>query len=353
MDEAVELIRTWCAKRADRRAHRRRPAPPRPHTADRLRVPSDRRRRRRPHGAALRPPRQAAGDDGLARRPRPVEAGGRGRPALRAGRRGRRLCRLRRVLAIEAAEAEGIPHARCIVLIEASEESGSPDLPAHVDHLGDRLGTPELVVCLDSGCLDTDRLWLTTSLRGMAVGRLTVEVLEQGAHSGSGQRHRAVQLPHHAPAARSRRGQRRPARSCFPSCTSRSPPTASSRSPAPPASSATARTSSSASPARHEPMSDDPIEQFVAQSWRPTLSYIGADGLPPTGRSGNVLRPSTTLALSFRLPPTCDAAAALAAVERVLLADPPSQASVTLHGRRSAPGLERAVARALARRRAR
>ena len=112
------------------------------------------------------------------------------------------------LLAIEAAEAEGIPHARCIVLIEASEESGSPDLPAHVDHLGDRLGTPELVVCLDSGCLDTDRLWLTTSLRGMVVGRLTRRGARAGSALGSGQRHRAVQLPHPAPAARSRRGQR-------------------------------------------------------------------------------------------------------------------------------------------------
>ena len=98
-------------------------------------------------------------------------------------------------------------------------------------------------------------------------------------------------------------------------------------------------------------MSDDPIEQFVAQSWRPTLSYIGADGLPPTGRSGNVLRPSTTLKLSFRLPPTCDAPAALAAVERVLTAEPPGHASVTFTDAESRRRLERALARALAGRR--
>ena len=88
------------------------------------------------------------------------------------------------LLAIEAAQAEGTPHARCIVLIEASEESGSPDLPAHVEALGDRLGEPELVVCLDSGCLDTEQLWVTTSLRGLVGGTLTVEVLTEGVHSG-------------------------------------------------------------------------------------------------------------------------------------------------------------------------
>src|SRR5690606_19696678 len=87
--------------------------------------------------------------------------------------------------AVEAAQAAGLPHARLLVLVEASEESGSSDLPAHVDALGDRLGRPDLVVCLDSGALDYDRLWLTTSLRGLVGGRLDVAVTSAGVHSGS------------------------------------------------------------------------------------------------------------------------------------------------------------------------
>ena len=39
----------------------------------------------------------------------------------------------------------------------------------------ERIGTPSLVVCLDSGCGNYDQLWLTTSLRGIAAGRLSVE----------------------------------------------------------------------------------------------------------------------------------------------------------------------------------
>ncbi len=81
---------------ADRRAHRRRAAAPGPDPADRLRGGPDRPGPRRPHRAALRPPRQAAGDVRVARRPRTVDARRRGRPALRARRRRRRLCRLRR-----------------------------------------------------------------------------------------------------------------------------------------------------------------------------------------------------------------------------------------------------------------
>src|SRR4051812_19882894 len=76
--------------------------------------------------------------------------------------------------AIEAVQAAGGPHARLIVIIEASEESGSPDLPAYIDALAERIGEPDLVICLDSGCPTWDRLWLTTSLRGLVSLTVTV-----------------------------------------------------------------------------------------------------------------------------------------------------------------------------------
>ena len=86
--------------------------------------------------------------------------------------------------AIMALQEQKTPHARCVVLIEACEESGSYDLPAYVDHLADRIGKPSLVVCLDSGCGNYEQLWCTTSLRGLAGGNLTVKVLDEGVHSG-------------------------------------------------------------------------------------------------------------------------------------------------------------------------
>ena len=85
---------------------------------------------------------------------------------------------------------------------------GQPDLPAHLDQLGDRIGTPSLVVCLDSGCANYDRLWVTTSLRGNLVGRLRVDVLTEGVHSGIGRRRGAVVVPRAAPPARPHRGRR-------------------------------------------------------------------------------------------------------------------------------------------------
>src|SRR5437870_10341664 len=86
--------------------------------------------------------------------------------------------------ALSALREQGVPHARCVIVIEACEESGSYDLPFYIDHLAARIGNPSLVVCLDSGCGNYDQLWMTTSLRGIAAGTLKVEVLDEGVHSG-------------------------------------------------------------------------------------------------------------------------------------------------------------------------
>src|SRR5471030_14115 len=88
------------------------------------------------------------------------------------------------IAALLALKEQGAAQARTIIVIEACEESGSPDLPFYIDHLAARIGTPDLVVCLDSGCGNYDQLWLTTSLRGMAMGNLKVRVLTEGVHSG-------------------------------------------------------------------------------------------------------------------------------------------------------------------------
>ena len=88
------------------------------------------------------------------------------------------------ILAIKALQSQQLPHARCVIIIEACEESGSYDLPFYIDHLSDRIGQPDLVICLDSGCGNYEQLWSTTSLRGLIGGTLTVEIMREGIHSG-------------------------------------------------------------------------------------------------------------------------------------------------------------------------
>ncbi len=233
------------------------------------------------------------------------------------------------LLALESMEANGTPHSRCVVLIEASEESGSPDLEAHLDALTDHLGIVELMICLDSGALTYDRLWVTTSLRGVLNVELTVRVLARGQHSGSASgvvpssfrvlrqlldrvedsttgevlldELRADIPEEHIRAAEAVASE-------FGDVIARELPVL----------------------AGVELMGSTPHEQILRRNWYPTLSIVGMGGIPEPAIAGNVLRPSTTAVLSFRLPPSVNSERAANAVLRALTTDVPSSAEVTL-----------------------
>ena len=90
------------------------------------------------------------------------------------------------ILAIKTIQQNGGAHGRVVLLIEGSEESGSPHLMHYIDCLKDKIGKIDLMVCLDSGALSYDTLWITTSLRGCSMIDVTVEILEEAIHSGVG-----------------------------------------------------------------------------------------------------------------------------------------------------------------------
>src|SRR6201984_3354725 len=54
--------------------------------------------------------------------------------------------------ALLALREQGAPHAHCIVLIEACEESGSYDLPYYIDHLAEKIGSPARGLWFVYGC---------------------------------------------------------------------------------------------------------------------------------------------------------------------------------------------------------
>ena len=239
--------------------------------------------------------------------------------------------------AIEALRAAGGRHARCLVLLESSEESGSPDLEAYLDAYRERLGDISLVVCLDSGGQDYERLWLTTSLRGLVATTVTVRVMDGGQHSGTA----SGIVPSSFRIMRQLLDRVEDARTgeiLLPELHGEIPAERDAEMKAlaelaPGAAKAAFQLVEGMSPA-----SEDDYELMVANSWRPTLSVIGADGLPLPENAGNVLRPFTTLKLSFRLPPSVDPKAALAAVERALTTDVPYGAQVTLSAPEDGPG---------------
>jgi acetylornithine deacetylase/succinyl-diaminopimelate desuccinylase-like protein len=239
--------------------------------------------------------------------------------------------------ALAALRDQQAPYARCVILIEACEESGSYDLPHYVEHLAPRIGSPSLVVCLDSGCGNYDQLWLTTSLRGMAAGNLRVQVLEEGVHSGDASgvvpssfrilRQLLSRLEDEAsgaikpaalyaqiPAERVAQAKRAAA-----------------------ALGETVYTKFPFTPGM-TPMADDLTELVLNRSWRPQLAITGIDGLPKPGDAGNVLLPYATAKLSLRLPPTLDAEAAGALMQHVLEEKPPYGADVEFERQSFATG---------------
>lgn len=245
--------------------------------------------------------------------------------------------------ALRALDEQGTARASAFVLIECSEESGSPDLPAYVEHLAERIGQPDLVVCLDSGCGDYERLWHTTSLRGVMVGDLSVEILREGVHSGdaSGVVPSSFRILRslldrledshtgevklaalHTEIPAGRRAQAAAAAEVLGDAVYNKFPWAEGAGPVVP----------EAADGGELSAEDRRTELVLARTWRPTVSVTGADGLPAMADAGNVLRPSTSVKLSLRLPPTIDPAAATRAVREVLVADPPYGAKVTFRG---------------------
>jgi acetylornithine deacetylase/succinyl-diaminopimelate desuccinylase-like protein len=232
------------------------------------------------------------------------------------------------MLALKALEDDGAGHARCVVVIEASEESGSPDLEAHLDALGDELGEVELLVCLDSGALTYDRLWVTTSLRGIVLVTLTVEVLHQGVHSGTG----GGVIPSSFRILRlllDRVENARTGEVLVPGLHAKIPDAHLA------AAGVVAR--DLGDPAADElPIVDglqllgrDGADRLVRRTWAPALSLIGIDGIPSPHDAANLVRAKTTAVIGMRLPPTVSSEGAAELLVSTLTDAPPHGAHVT------------------------
>jgi uncharacterized protein (TIGR01244 family) len=222
--------------------------------------------------------------------------------------------------ALAAVQALGGSHSRFIMLVEGSEESGSPHLMHYVDKLASRIGSPALVLCLDSGCENYDQLWMTSSLRGLVAGTLRVDILREGIHSGNT-----------GVAASSFRILRR----------------LLDRLENPDTGEIVAAGFSNGVPAEFvdaaklvagvlgdnvwrevplvdgaRPIIDDNAELILNRTWRPQLAITGVGGIPALKDAGNVLRAHTAVKVSLRLPPNVDGPTAGAALKTLLESDP-------------------------------
>ena len=231
------------------------------------------------------------------------------------------------ILSVLGLQEQGISHPTCRFLIETGEESGSPDLELYLDELKPQLGTPDLVIVLDTGGMDYDRLWITQSLRGIVAGTLSVKVSSVGVHSGHG----SGVMPSSFRLARQllSRLEDENTGEILPEWLHLK------------INDEMKKTCSEIVKMKGDEMKDfpllegvkkqveDPLDIFMTMNLKPSLSIIGADGLPPIESAGNVLRTNTDLKISIRTPPGIDASAVAKKVQKLLEENPPNGAHVT------------------------
>jgi acetylornithine deacetylase/succinyl-diaminopimelate desuccinylase-like protein len=232
------------------------------------------------------------------------------------------------VAALKILENQNIPYGRIVILIESGEESGSPHFPAYLQHLHERIGNPKLILCLDAGCHSYDRLWCTNSLRGIIEGTLKVSILRENVHSGSA----SGIIPSSFRIMRqllNRIEDEDTGEILLKSCNVKIPGEYKKQAKA--LAQFFGKSFYEAFPLmpNMQPVTDEIDELILNRNWRPTLSVIGAEGLPTVQNAGSVIRPYTSLQLSLRIPPLCKVAEVEKEFKEVLEKDPPYGAEVS------------------------
>jgi len=239
--------------------------------------------------------------------------------------------------AIGTLQQAGKAHPHCSILIEASEESGSCDLPAYLDQIQAKIGSVDVVICLDSGAGDFEAVWGTVSLRGVMGFEIEAKILKEGLHSGiSGGvvpswfdvisqlwsrlvdthtgRVRVPGLHVEIPTA-IREQIRNTAQVLGEGFYDMYPLVEGAR-----------------------PLGTGVESSVLARTWEPAITVVGIDGVPSCANGGNVNLPKVSVKCSMRLPPTLSMETAEKALRSVLEVDPPFGVQVRIRGIEGAAG---------------
>ncbi|CAD8186262.1 unnamed protein product [Paramecium pentaurelia] len=222
------------------------------------------------------------------------------------------------IAALQTLLSQGLEHPTIEMLFEGEEESGSNFLMQYFDLL--ELKRVDIMVALDSGSGDYERLWLTSSLRGSMKIDLCVKVLESPINTDdggnvpqalniirvllnrledpvTGQVHKSLQTI--IPADR------------YEECLQ------------------SADLVQIEFSRQCDKMESCRVKQYINRNWKPAVSYIGQDGFPSTRKMIDQIIPELIIRLSIRLPPNKCAKEAANFVKQLLEKDPPFNANVT------------------------
>ena len=242
------------------------------------------------------------------------------------------------LLALKAVQNAGKKLPRIALVLETEEESGSPNLLDLLEKAKDLIKVPDYCFCLDSGTLDYENLWLTSSLRGVVILDLDVSAGKINFHSGTtggivpetfrvvrellnriddpttGRVVDALQ-PAETPAWKIAEAEEIVAKYGKQICNQYGVEEGVKY------------------------MNEDKlVEMYLDNVWRPNVSITGAEGLPPMADAGNVVRSHTKVRISMRLSPIQDAKEVEKKLIELLTTDVPYNCKVTISGDHAGSG---------------
>ncbi len=207
------------------------------------------------------------------------------------------------ILLMKAYQEFKIPYSKTILYFETDEESGSADLDYYLKKHLDLVGTPRLVVCLDSGTYDYKHFCLTSALRGVINFELSLDftdvsydsalfnnivkdnylILRDALRKMYEDYNKGVLLD---------KFQVKIPKENMDQCKQFVKSLGGKVDFALPLLEGV------------EVMGDDALEQVLNNVWRSTLTVLGQDKIPVLDKARNIIRKSTVLKISMRLPPT-------------------------------------------------
>lgn len=220
-----------------------------------------------------------------------------------------------------------IPHARCVVIVEGCEESGSYDLPFYLKELEADIGDPNFIICLDSTIANYEQMWSATSLRGLVSGNLDIAVLTEGIHSGVG----SGIVPSVEMILRQlldRIEDKHTGEFLIAEFKTEIPESHRKQAKATAKMLGDELIQGYPLHAKTKPVLQDAAELILNRSWRSQLSITGIEGYPALQDAGNVTLPKATFKLSIRIPPTVKSSKLGPILKETLEKDPPFNATV-------------------------
>ena len=225
-------------------------------------------------------------------------------------------------------QEKNLPYPKMMMILETGEESGDEEITRYFKELKDEIGNPGFIFILDGACMNYETFWSCVSLRGVINGSLTVQHLATPCHSGMA----TGLVPSTFRIARqllSRIEDEKTGEILL----------KEANLPEIPAARVEATRKCAQVYGDHAAdvlsllpgsklMTDDLTELLLLNTLKPGLAVTGADGIPSIQNGSNVMRPTTALKLSLRIPPGINAETCAAALKKELERDPPYNAKV-------------------------